>query len=317
MSRLFKIGNSAALMTALAGCGVGSGTGHIAGDLTMLGCTENTDRLGAYDLGASFFAGEPFDDSSPAKTQNLLVVRIQATSTRPENADGVTFYISSTYEVARCVAGYVKPDGTPDWDPQQCDRSAGTARMPIGDGGQVIQATFTPFSTCPNAGLLDGYSALLSGVALGACDSTNASDQALNPVGCPAACPNHDSWIEFSTFGGASIENPARIGPQFIVDFGERIHAASLHLGLCDASVVQANIERRYQPPPRLNGTLDGWFTSTCAVAREPRLFPEPPGSGRRSRNAAKGAGDVGMTRSGGDRVSGWAARLDIAGPGL
>jgi len=256
------------------GCGIGSGSGHIAGNLTMLGCEQDQDRVGPFDLGASFFAGEPFDDSSPAKSHNLLMIRVQATSARPESADGVTFYISSTYEVARCVAGYMKPDGTPDWDPAQCDRSAGTARMPIGDGGQVVQATFTPFQSCPNAGLLDGYSALLSGVALGACSSSNPTDQALNPVGCPASCTEHDSWIEFSTFGGASIDRPSRVSPQFIVNFNERIHASALHLGLCDASVVQANLDRRYQPPPRLIGTLDGWFDFDLRRGQGAQAFP-------------------------------------------
>ena len=256
-------------------CSIGSGSGVVQGDLTMLGCTEGHDKVDEpYSLNPTFFAGEPLDDTSPTKTHNQLVLRLQNANARAEVADTVTFWITSTYEVARCVAGYQKPDGTPDWDTALCDRSTGTPRVRIGDGGQVIHAAFSPYSTCPNAGLLDGYSALLSGVALGECNATDATSMALNPVGCPAACPDHDSWIEFSIFGGASAAKPAEIGKTFLVNFEETIQASAFHLGLCDNVAVQANRDRKYVPPPRLTGTLDGKFDFDVLRGQGAQTFP-------------------------------------------
>jgi len=250
-----------------------SGTGHIEGDVALLGCTENRDQTGYFNLGARFFAGEPFDDSSPSKRNNQLIIRIQRSSQRAESTDVVALSITSTYEVARCVAGFTMADGTQDWDPRLCDRSMGTARVAIGDGGQVIHGSFDPYKTCPNAALLDAYSALLSGVAQGDCDSTDPGVMALNPVGCPATCPDRNSWVEFSVFGRAH-ESSGQVDPRFIVNYDEQIKATNLHLGLCDVATIQANKDRRFVPAPRLTGTLDGDFDFDLRRGQGAQSFP-------------------------------------------
>ncbi|MBC8133169.1 MAG: hypothetical protein H7X95_09330, partial [Deltaproteobacteria bacterium] len=185
----------------------------------------------AYKQTLDFFVGEPFDSTSPRFPANQVNIRMQNSSlpTRGESTDSLSFWVLSSYEVARCIRGGMKADGTPDWNPEFCDRSGpvGEGRMRVGTEGEMVSSNFVLFNSCPN----------LSAAALGNCSGGTCPSQTL--------CSGRGSWIAFSQFGAL----PANLTEAFKVDNGGRIKASGFHIELCDSGTVDAQRDRIFPIP--------------------------------------------------------------------
>jgi hypothetical protein len=150
----------------LGGCSVGKGVGAASGTLYEYGCSKTGDYCSApgvcgteaspvaYDLRPSFFAGEPIDDlrehkSGSAIMSNRLIIRLQRSGKQIELNDVLTFDITTSYEVARCVRGRVDATGQNDWDEANCYRASdtGPGRMRV-QHDSPLHASLTLKSTC-------------------------------------------------------------------------------------------------------------------------------------------------------------------------
>lgn len=139
--RLCCVASAAACLLA-GGCQTGSGDGWIVGSVVVDECrgAESLARAGDYDLGADFFAADPLHDASETTTvqRNSLTVRIQHTSNRVEESDGMVLHLHDTAAAARAfVRGEPVPAG-------ECLRLAG---CPSGD--LVLRAHLNLYNTCP------------------------------------------------------------------------------------------------------------------------------------------------------------------------
>jgi hypothetical protein len=257
------------VVSGLCGCSVGKGVGAASGVIFEYGCKKSGDYCSApdvcgteqipvaYDLNPSFFAGEPINDlrqngSGSAIMSNLLTIRLQRSGKEIEQNDVLTFDITSSYEVARCVRGKVNDDGTNDWDETNCYRASdtGPGRMRIHYDSKV-KAALTLKATC-TANLV--ASAISAPVPL-----TNY-DTEPNPV---VTDGSWSSWVEFQEFGMAAQMDKvpmARdvISGKFRVDLGQRIHASAFYLTLVDDQIVNAAIHDLPQPAVNIGGTLGG-----------------------------------------------------------
>jgi hypothetical protein len=255
------------LALGVGGCSVGKGVGAASGFIYEYGCSKNGDygtqsdggaplAPAPYDLQPSFFAGEIIDDlreysAGSEPRSNRLIIRLQRSGKQIELNDVLTFDVSSSYEVARCVRGRVLADGTPDWDQANCYRASDQApgRMRVQYDSDVHVA-LTLHATC-TANLV------ASAVSRPVPPSYATSP---NPVVANGAW---DAWVEFQEFGTASqynLEPQGRtfVEPTFRVDYGQRIYATSFFLTLTDDNVVSAAIAGRPLPEPQVGGTLGG-----------------------------------------------------------
>ena len=257
----------------LGACSVGKGVGAAKGTLFELGCSSGGDYCSSpgvcgaygnavpYDLHPSFFAGEPINDlrqlnSGNEIMNNRLTIRLQRSGKEIEQNDVLTFDISSSYEVARCVRGriYTDPDTSElknDWDATNCYRASdnGPGRMRVQYDSQV-RAALTLKATC-TANLV--ASAVSAPVPL---DYTTTP----TPV---VADGSWLSWVDFQEFGGAAqIDKvPTKrdpISPKFRVGLSDRIHASAFALTLEDDQIINAAIHDLPQPAPNIGGTLGG-----------------------------------------------------------
>lgn len=261
-----------ALAAVGGGCNVGKGVGAASGVIFELGCDRNGDYCASatecgteqnpvpYDLQPSFFAGEPIDDlressSGSGIMNNRITIRLQRSGKQIELNDVLTFDVSSSYEVARCVRGRVdSATGAPDWDTTNCYRATdnGPGRMRIQFDSQV-HASLALMSTC---------TASLVGEAVSqpvpvwpqtyeTATTTTVSNGAW------------DSWVEFQEFGSASQNDlvpSARdaVGGKFRIGLGDRIYASSFFLTLVDSKVVNAAVNDLQAPQSQIGGTLGG-----------------------------------------------------------
>jgi len=231
-----------ALLALSAACTVGSGSGSAKGPLWVLGCRSGLPggNLGTpaapsnFSLDPIFFAGEPIEDVSKTVHENRLVIRMQRNGGPIEYNDTLSFDVSNSYEVARCIRGRTV-GGVGDWDMSPdldnwCDWSGAGATV---DGGAVVdhprialtpksyvQASLALLSTCP----------LEEGTALD---------------------PNGD----------------------FKVNFGDRLRA-SFHVELEDDRVITAQRMNLPEPSPRIGGVLDGQFDFDLERGRAAQPFP-------------------------------------------
>jgi hypothetical protein len=121
---------------ALAGCGLGDGTGDVSGTLYLRGCTHNYDygSLAApatYDMHASYFVANPVNalaSSEPLHPVNKLSVRVQPSGNRADEADLLFVNVGDDADVAAML-------GQP---------------MTIGPATSV-RATLALNQTCPDA----------------------------------------------------------------------------------------------------------------------------------------------------------------------
>jgi hypothetical protein len=259
------------LVPGIAACAVGKGVGAAKGAIYEYGCSKQGDYCSPdgicgtedapapYDLKPTYFAGEPIDDLreySPGSAimSNRLIIRLQRSGKQIELNDVLTFDVSNSYEVARCVRGRVLADGTPDWDQANCYRASdnGPGRMRVQFDGYV-NASLTLHATC-TANLV--ASAVSRPVPV-----SYATDP--NP---PVANGDWTSWVEFEEFGNASQYDVAPVDrgggqdmdPKFHVFYGERVYATGFFLTLVDETVVTAAIDARPSPHPSIGGTLGG-----------------------------------------------------------
>jgi len=261
-----------------SGCTVGDGTGSATGMLWALACDEGkafgTEAAPKdYDLEPTFFAGEPIGDISviPGETptfpaQNRLIIRMQRTGNAVEINDTLYFDIPSSYQVARCVRGRIDPaTGLPDWDTGTgtvnsaytmpwCEQSGpnGVPRIHIVPFGPV-RAALTPLDTCHMT--------------------------SPGPTVVSVTAVAYDGWIEFENFGDAAQPNSppdARmpIGNNFQVAYDETLKA-TFDLVL-DDDRTQTAIYKMIDvpPPPRIGGTLQGFFDFDLKRGRTGQTFP-------------------------------------------
>jgi hypothetical protein len=253
---------------SFSGCSVGKGVGAASGTLFEYGCSSHDDYCSSdgacgtdtnpvpYDLRPSFFAGEPINDlrqgsSGSEIMSNLLTIRLQHSGKEIEHNDVLTFDITSSYEIARCVRGKIKDDGTNDWDETNCYRASdtGPGRMRV-QYDSKIRAALVLKATC-NANLV--ASAVSAPVPLEY--TTNP-----NPV---VTDGSWSSWVEFQEFGGAAQADKAPkdrdpIDKKFYIELGQRIYATTFALTLVDDQVVNAAIKNLPRPAANIGGTLGG-----------------------------------------------------------
>jgi hypothetical protein len=258
-----------ALVGISGGCSVGKGVGAASGKIFELGCSSAGDyycssgecateaKPKPYDLRPTFFAGEPIDDlrehsSGSAIMNNRLTIRLQRSGKQIEQNDVLTFDITTSYEVARCVRGRVDRDtGANDWDEANCFRAGdtGPGRMRV-QFDSPVRAALTLRATC-SANLV--ASAVSAPVPL----SYTATP---NPV---VTDGSWDSWVEFQEFGGAAQADRTplmreAIDRKFRIELGNRIYATSFALTLVDDQMVNEAINNLPRQASRLGGTLGG-----------------------------------------------------------
>jgi hypothetical protein len=270
MNRVARVG-WAAVVLGLSACSVGKGVGAASGKIFELACNKNGDYsvdgvAGTesapvpYDLHPSYFAGEPVDDlrnySSGTENTimlNRLTMRLQRSGKQIELNDVLTFDVTSSYEVARCVRGRVDKDtGANDWDEANCYRASdnGPGRMRV-QYDSTVHAALTLKATC-SANLV---ASAVSTIPVPLSYSTT--------TGTPTAPADWASWVEFQEFGSAAQYDrvPSErdwVDHHFRVDFGERIYATSFLLTLVDDAIVNAAIYDRPRPDAYIGGTLGG-----------------------------------------------------------
>lgn len=260
-----------------SGCAVGDGTGQVAGTISTTQCTFSPDQKlsGPFDLSADFFAAEPIDADpllAPGFPANQMVIRVQHSGARLENANALIFWVVDSAKVARCMRG-ASPGGVPEWDASFCDRTVlgpnGEGRLTVGMTQEAVSSFFVLNASCPLA--------YLSAQALGAC--TNPAED------CPdvTLCPGRGSWITFSHYGNVSTDLTAPIGAGFKVNDGERIAARigetgtgpAFHVELCDLRTVGDALDRVFPvTAPRIVGTLEGFFDFKLERGQAGQPFP-------------------------------------------
>lgn len=250
------------------GCAVGDGTGRVTGTIEATQCEfgDSSGGLsGPFDLEADFFAAVPIDADSilgPAFPANQMIIRVQHSGARLENANALMFWIFDSAKVARCLRGE-SPGGVQEWDDSYCDRSdaARPPRLLIGMTREMVSAFFVLNARCPIA--------FLSANALGVCAAPDSN--------CPdvAICPGRGSWITFANFGDIESDKNKAIDAGYKVNDGKRIAAPAFHVELCDAATVNDAINRLVPlTKPRIMGTLEGFFDFKLERGQAGQPFP-------------------------------------------
>lgn len=273
-TRWFVLATTLASAAGQLGCSVGNGVGAASGGIYVYGCSKSGDYCpngvcgtrdapAPYDLKPSFFAGEPIDDlreystgSSQEVMLNRLMIRLQRSGKQIEVNDVLTFDVSSSYEVARCVRGRVDPTtGQNDWSATDCyrasDSSPGRMRLQYDSS---VRAALTPAATCTANLVADAISAPVP-VSYATAVAPTVTDG------------SWESWVEFQEFGTASQWDRAAdardpVDPKFHIQLGDRIYATSFQLTLIDDGVVNAAMLNLPKPQSLIGGMLGGDSTS-------------------------------------------------------
>jgi hypothetical protein len=230
-------------------------------------CGTEADPV-PYDLAPTFFAGEPIDDlreynAGSAIMKNRVIIRLQRSGKQIELNDVLTFDVSSSYEVARCVRGRVDPTtGLNDWKESNCFRASDTSpgRMRIQYDSDML-ASLALGSTCARKippGSASRPTALVGSAVSAEVPLSYAT--AAQPI---VSDGMWESWVEFQEFGSAAQvarqpQDRDPISPKFHLQFGERIYATSFFLTLVDDAVVHAAISNLPKPQPQIGGTMGG-----------------------------------------------------------
>jgi hypothetical protein len=126
----------ACLAAAVAGCGLGDGTGTLSGQLYLRGCTHDYDygALGApadYNMHPSYFVADPVNalaSSRPLHPVNKLSLRVQPSGNRADETDLLYINVGDDSQVA------------------------GALNVPLDVGpASNVRATLTLNNTCPDA----------------------------------------------------------------------------------------------------------------------------------------------------------------------
>src|SRR3954471_11151806 len=98
-------------LVSIAGCGIGDGTGALAGALYLRGCTHSGDYgvLGApatYDMRPSYFVADPVNalaSSRPLHPVNKVSLRVQPSGNRADETDLLYINVADDAEVAAAL----------------------------------------------------------------------------------------------------------------------------------------------------------------------------------------------------------------------
>jgi hypothetical protein len=292
----------AALLMATA-CTAGDGSGHASGMLFIRDCVKMGGELvdfpppnakkQIFDLEPQFFAAEPIEDISQGRKSNRLLIRMQRSGKRFELNDTVMFDVISSYELARCLRGRIKADGTPDFDQRSCFQTPDGPRVRVAPDS-YLRAYLLPRSTCNRT--VQGISvATVQGVAVSPDDWTGtvakidggvsegdagASEADAGALPGGNVNGNFASYAEFAAFGSAVLPGnvPAQQRPpvseNFRVDFSQRIHAKRFRLTLEDQRVNDARKREEPLPESNLHGTLEGFFDFELERGQGAQSFP-------------------------------------------
>lgn len=204
-------------LAALTGCTVGGGEGFVVGEIDLPGC-DDLDGDG-FDLGADFFAGEPFEDSGENEqaARDTLTLRIQHSAGNTDVVDGLTIQVLDLDEVEAGAPEDVSPGCL---DPASCP----------------VRATLSLFLTCP-----DVYSAL---VASGATGCPAGLDAASLCGGDYAARDPYRGLIEDAIPDDAACLVLCELGDEF-----EEVVSAAFRMRLIDDRADEARgwIEGRFR----------------------------------------------------------------------
>jgi hypothetical protein len=103
------LGVAAAL--GVSGCGLGDGTGTLAGTLFLRGCTHEADygamdAPATYDMRPSYFVADPVNalaSSRPLHPINKVSLRVQPSGNRPDETDLLYIAVADDAQVAAVV----------------------------------------------------------------------------------------------------------------------------------------------------------------------------------------------------------------------
>jgi hypothetical protein len=194
---------------------------------------------------------------------NRLIIRLQRSGKQIELNDVLTFDITSSYEVARCVRGRIMVDpntnlNVNDWDPVNCYRDPtnpnAPGRMRV-NFDSPVHASLALMATCMANLVADAVSFVPVPLNYSATP---------NPVVTDGSWA---SWVEFQEFGTAAQvdKDPihrAKVENTFHIEIGQRIYATTFMLTLQDDAVVTAAIKNLPKPAPNIGGTLGGEATT-------------------------------------------------------
>jgi hypothetical protein len=145
-------------LSTIAGCGLGDGTGTLAGTLFLRGCTQDTDfgSLGApaaYDMHPNYFVADPINalaSDEPLHPINKLTMRVQPSGNRLEEADVLFLNIGDDAQVAAALGA------------------------PLAVGGFTnVRASLTLNQVCPDAEVQPELDGTITFTSFGSADARN------------------------------------------------------------------------------------------------------------------------------------------------
>jgi hypothetical protein len=145
-------------LSSVAGCGIGNGTGKLAGALFLRGCTHDGDYgvLGApatYDMRPSYFVADPVNalaSARPLHPVNKVSMRVQPSGNRADEADLLYVTIADDAGVAAAL----------------------NQTMAIGPTSNV-RASLTLNETCPHAEVEPELDGTMTWQSFGSADAVN------------------------------------------------------------------------------------------------------------------------------------------------
>jgi hypothetical protein len=249
------------LVSLLVGCSVGQGSGAAKGPLVILDCggpgRNFPDPMMPrdYDLHPQFFAAEQLLDLSGTQSKmNRLVIRMQNNGRRREATDILRFDMPNLYEVARCIRGRNKADGSPDYDVANCGPGPEGMRLRVGINA-LVRAYLTPYFSCSTK--LQTYDRV---------------GTAISSKRMPGDT-NWESFIVLSALGGV-LDDPLK--PDFKIDIDDQIEASAFTLTIEDDAVVTAVVDPLMPlvPVSHINGHLAGSFRFAMQRGQGAQTFP-------------------------------------------
>ena len=158
MSGMRVVGLLGVACLAVAGCGLGDGTGTLAGTLYLRGCTNQSDygSLAApapYNMNPAYFVADPVNalaSAQPLHPVNKVSLRVQPTGNRPDEADLLYIGVGDDAQVAAAI----------------------NQPMTIGPTTNV-RASLTLNETCPDAEVQAELDGTMTWQSFGSADATN------------------------------------------------------------------------------------------------------------------------------------------------
>lgn len=147
-----------ALAVLCGGCGLGDGTGSLAGTLYLRGCTHDYDYGAAgspagYDMNPTYFVADPINalaSSEPLHPVNKLIMRVQPSGNRAEEADLLFISIADDAQVAAGIGMAQNVGATSN-----------------------VRASLTLNQTCPTAEVEPELDGTVTWTSFGSADATN------------------------------------------------------------------------------------------------------------------------------------------------